>query len=357
MMENIHIAIGIHDKNGTYSKYAATTLISVFENLVDNNRDNVKVIVHILHDETLLEINKQKFNDLIERYNGEIEFHKISLHDQGYDERMISMFEVQLKRITIGALFRLFIPSVCKNTDKIIYLDTDILVNCDIRDLWNQDINSQFAGVVLDDEYMRSLYVNTKYYKRAGLEVEKFFNSGVLLLNCRRINKKMDLLIKSLDLLSRYKKFADQDILNILFKDNVKFLDKKFNILVDSQTFSVNEIDEYLKTPSIIHFAGDLKPWNCHNKNIIKTYYRYLAKTPWGEKPNDLIESMSTIAEENYSKMDLKNILFSKEKDNTLETLFILLLKSFFSNEYFFYIQKKLRYWKLHFLFNYLFKK
>lgn len=54
----------------------------------------------------------------------------------------------RLSRFTIGAMFRLMLPEVLPNLNKIIYLDADIFVNTDIKELWDIDMtNYYFAGV------------------------------------------------------------------------------------------------------------------------------------------------------------------------------------------------------------------
>lgn len=354
-MNDIHLALALHDKSGHYSKYVAATILSVFENISVENQ--TKIYVHIFHDDTLTEVNKKKFEELICSYNNEVVFHKILMTDiicWGID---VVAIKKNTARVTIGALYRLFIPNILKNIEKVIYLDSDVLVNTDIRALWNEDISEFCAGVVLDDEYMNQMYVNTKYYRSAGIDYQAYFNSGILLINLKNINLNIDFVKESMRLLSEYEKFSDQDVLNTLLKDKVKFIDKKYNFLINLQKSPDEKLAKQIKTKAILHFAGYLKPWNCNNSDVIKLYYSYLTKTPWIRTQNDLIECLSSGAEENYQKINLKNSLLYKEKNGSFETFTILVLKAILSNSLFYKIQKKLRYCKIQFLYNYIYKK
>ena len=83
--------------------------------------------------------------------------------------------------------------------------------------------------------------------------------------------------------------------------------------LINIQNIKENELKDVLRRQAILHFAGYLKPWNCANKEIIKLYYSYMAKTPWIKNIDDIIAVMSDISNEYNRKMDLKNCLYYKQ--------------------------------------------
>lgn len=64
----IHIAMYLSDKDGWYSKYTATTIVSVLENTKE------EICIHFFHDGT---INEKFFRDIVNRYNQKIIFYKI----------------------------------------------------------------------------------------------------------------------------------------------------------------------------------------------------------------------------------------------------------------------------------------
>ena len=120
-----------------------------------------------------------------------------------------------LDRFTPYALLRIF-ADYYDFPDKIIYLDVDTVINNDIAELYNQDIEEYELGVV------RDVFI-------FGLKLHKtYFNSGMLLMNMKKI-KETGFLQKTRDLCKNRKMtFLDQDALNfcVTYK---KMLNRKFN--------------------------------------------------------------------------------------------------------------------------------
>ncbi|MBQ6908780.1 MAG: hypothetical protein IJQ29_01580, partial [Synergistaceae bacterium] len=112
MDNNIHVALAVYDPKGTYSQHAGVTVTSIFENTKS------KVTVHILHDDTLTDLNRERFLNTAKRYGQSIDL--INVED--YKNKIGGE---TLKNIpdywSVGTLYRLFIPEILKNLDKIIY--------------------------------------------------------------------------------------------------------------------------------------------------------------------------------------------------------------------------------------------
>ena len=81
----------------------------------------------------------------------------------------------KLNSYTPFAFLRLFADVIENLPDKIIYLDTDIMLNGDISKLFSTNISNYELGVVLD-RYGR-FFIHPKY-----------FNSGMLLMNLKKNN-------------------------------------------------------------------------------------------------------------------------------------------------------------------------
>ncbi len=58
----IHVCFGLYDPYGTYSKYLGVAICSLFVKAGDE-----PVTVHIIHDSTLSEENKEKFQHLSQK--------------------------------------------------------------------------------------------------------------------------------------------------------------------------------------------------------------------------------------------------------------------------------------------------
>ena len=70
----IHVAYGLHDKTGHYSKFVGTSMLSLFENHYTPPRS---ITVHLLHDNTLTLDNYEKFVYLTGQYNQIIKFYNV----------------------------------------------------------------------------------------------------------------------------------------------------------------------------------------------------------------------------------------------------------------------------------------
>jgi lipopolysaccharide biosynthesis glycosyltransferase/uncharacterized protein (DUF3084 family) len=172
-----------------------------------------------------------------------------------------------LKHITVSTMDRLFLPELV-NDQKIIYLDTDLIVRHDIALLWDTDVSGHFmAGVSSRFDGWKDVMTivlrasrlctpfeanNLRMYTYANFPgaLGKNFNAGVLLLNLDRL-RSAQMLDKSLTLIMNYF-LNDQDILALFSNGDVLELDRSFNN-IPNQSFHPD--------PFIVHWAGPRKPW------------------------------------------------------------------------------------------------
>ena len=75
--------------------------------------------------------------------------------------------------------YRLSIPYILKDADKAIYLDGDTLVRHDLQEMYDIDLGDNLCGGVLEPGYKRY-----KIFKKFNEKIDKYINSGVLLINC-----------------------------------------------------------------------------------------------------------------------------------------------------------------------------
>ncbi len=122
----IHVVLAVYDPSGTYAQHAGVVMTSIFENT------HSSVTVHILHDDTLTEDNRQKFIRTAEKYHQGLELVDVTSYRDSINKKIADTFKDYL---TVGALYRLAIPELLE-LDKVIYLDCDVIVNLDIRKLW-----------------------------------------------------------------------------------------------------------------------------------------------------------------------------------------------------------------------------
>ena len=166
---------------------------------------------------------------------------------------------------TVNTYSRYFIPDIAPHLDKAIYLDVDTIVKKDIKILFELDMGEYPIAAISETDYFTKHTINMlranamPNYK----ETSAYFNSGVLLLDIQKLIA-MDFTKKAAELTSQlYSKisFPDQDILNILFEDNYKKLDYRFNFLHNELVaFKAKYPRTTLDDLVIIHYTGP-KPW------------------------------------------------------------------------------------------------
>lgn len=152
--------------------------------------------------------------DVIKQYNPENKVIRMDVTEI-YKKYRFDNSPNNVDRFTPYALLRIF-ADYYDFPDKIIYLDVDTVINNDIAELYNQDIEDYEIGAV------RDVFI-------FGLKLHKtYFNSGMLLMNMKKI-KETRYLEKTRNLCNSKKMiFLDQDALNysVTYK---KMLDRKFN--------------------------------------------------------------------------------------------------------------------------------
>ena len=174
----------------------------------------------------------------------------IKLYDT--PDASIIKYKNVLNYISHTAVFRLFATKIL-DVDKVIYLDSDLIVLDDIKKLW--EIETKYIAGCLDP--MAKLHA-----KRNNLR-NNYINSGVLLMNLKNLRK-----INYFERIEATQKggynlsLLDQDVINIAFNDIIKLLPVEWNVFSKIYPQSTNDMIRIRKNPSIIHWCGEEKPWN-----------------------------------------------------------------------------------------------
>ena len=157
---------------------------------------------------------QRKFlEDYIKKTNQKSKVTLITLN-KTFNEWIMSS-ENKLNTYTPFAFLRLFADKIKDLPNKIIYMDTDIMCNGNIKELFDIDIENYELGVVKDR--LGKVFIKHNY-----------FNSGVLLMNLDKI-RETNLFDRVKDLcLTKKMAFPDQSALNKLCKYKL-YLPRKFN--------------------------------------------------------------------------------------------------------------------------------
>ena len=188
-------------------------------------------------------------------------------------------------------------PSV----DRCLYLDSDMLCLCDLRELFAIDLKDNILAAINDPGSKKR---KIKFKQNNNIITHKFtndyFNAGFLLINTKAyIENKIEQKCQSLAQNATYIKAADQDLLNatipankllkLPISYNFSSISFCFAICKDEQDHRLNcsraEFMQSYKKPKIIHYGE--KPWrflksytDSQNQNINDIWWEYAASTP-----------------------------------------------------------------------------
>ena len=139
---------------------------------------------------------------------------------------------------------RCYFSKVLKE-DKVFYIDADAIVVDDISELWEMNIKDYaLAGIHEPGEWSKHLSIE-------GMD-DKYINSGVLLMNLKKIRQEQ-LDDEMIQLLNKNKyAFPDQDVINIVCKDKIKYL---------SNIYNSTETTGFRDDAKIIHYIRERKGW------------------------------------------------------------------------------------------------
>ena len=203
--------------------------------------------------------------------------------------------------VSTSALLKFNIADILSDIDKVLYLDSDIVVLKDLTEFYNSYISEVYACVIED-----CLELIRKYLPRNGFikeyNIDPYFNSGVMLLNLKKLREDNigTKLVESKLKNSKWP-YMDQSQFNYLFKGKCNFKNKTFNFLnalfeYPSEQYlhlikkddgnKYSDIYELIKDIVILHMAGNKKPWKYkENVPMSGTWLKYYKLSPYKNVP------------------------------------------------------------------------
>lgn len=252
--------------------------ISIFSLLMNANEDTFYDIF-ILHSEKEM---LDKF--IISKVTDKFQNCKVTYRTVGdiFDDAF------EIRGITTPAYYRLLIPTLIPEYEKIIYSDADIIFRQDLATLYCSDLNDNYVAGVKDPGINLTDDGRKHIATLPGVILGNYINSGFLLINSDRIN--CDGIVDKFVLIAKNRwKFQDQDTINIVCSGRIKFLPPKFNMTDYVYNFGINNPEEWVKLYSLaefqdgiesgcIHYNGH-KPWKKWSVNF-DIWWEYYRKSP-----------------------------------------------------------------------------
>lgn len=248
--------------------------------LMMNAKEDTFYDIFILHSPHVA-LKKEALDKLPQYYkNCRIQYRQV-------DETFDSAFEI--RGITAATYYRLLIPELIPEYDKIIYADVDIIFRMDLSSVYHLDLSNNYIAAT------RELGMNfteggEKYINSMKeLSLGKYIQAGFIIMNSK--------VLKDENMISQFKtwskkklRFQDQDILNIVCKGRILYLSLEYN-MTDLSYFIIikqpekikrlfiDECIDYAKNHGNIHFSG-CKPWKKYSLNF-DIWWEYYRKSPF----------------------------------------------------------------------------
>lgn len=269
----VHVCYAIYDKTGSFSRIAAASLQSLYDNT------EAWVTVHILHDNTLSEENKEKYIYQARMQGQNIAFYNM---DELLPKEIGKIKEGNQGRFSPATMYRLLLMHVLdKNIKKVIYLDSDIIVNMDIAEMFNIDIGNVAVAAVPEIFATYNHMVEKDIINDGTVKKENYFCAGVLMFNMEEYTKYPNLCLDGLEFLNKNPQYDcnDQDILNYNFSNNYYHLPVKYDTFVDALRLPDSKQDELQEC--IYHYAGNAMELTKAEDIYNQLFFDYYVKTPW----------------------------------------------------------------------------
>lgn len=233
--------------------------------------------------------------------------------------------------------YRLFIAEMFPQYQKAIYIDSDTVVLGDVYELFSNDLSDNYVGGCHEQAMVQVETYGEYVEKVVGVDRNKFFNAGLILINCDKF-REQKILDQFIELLHVYNFVVtqDEDYLNLICKDHVLFIDQGWNVEVFG-TLPVK--DEEIK---LLHYIMVSKPWHFKDCRKADHFWKYAKMTPVYDEIVSVLNSYSdearandiascdrllqlaiseTNREDNYLNQQKKNEGKSKERLNIIRKI------------------------------------
>jgi len=189
----------------------------------------------------------------------------------------------EIRGITIATYYRLLIPEIVPEYDKIIYSDVDVIFRKDLARIFETtDLTDFYLAGVVDPSPDALRY--HKHIRSLNLLPEEYVYAGNIILNSRLLRE--DGVVQKFIREVNHSKYdcQDMDIINIVCKGKIKKIAPEFCLSMavrecavyqkKQSIYTQDELELSLKE-GIVHYTGP-KPWikYCPDFDIWWEYYR-----------------------------------------------------------------------------------
>ena len=291
-----------------YAKFVSVSIKSLIDNASKDYSYDINVIYENLSKENASKLKSLETDDV-----------KIILTQMNQNLSMITdKLGNRLREytFTLTIFFRIFIPCMFLKYDRCIYIDADTVISGDISKLYNENIGENYLGCIIDKSTIDNEVLATYFEEVVGIPRDKYINSGVLLMNAKKLReKKID--EKFLRLYTKYGFDViapDQDYINAMCYGNIKYLSDIYDAMPNTNNKEV-------ENPVIIHYNLFLKPWQYTNVQYKDYFWKYACLTPFYDEILEVKNAYTDEEREQDSKWMALMVKRAEELVGTTPTL------------------------------------
>lgn len=286
-----------------YAPFIAVTL----ESILDNASKDYQYKFYILTTNI-----REEFKSVLEKYNSE----DVSVEFVSLTETVESVKEKFAIRdyYSMATYYRFFIADMFPQYNKALYLDCDIAVLGDISELFNTNVRNFYLGAIPDESLFKYLPFSEYVEKALGVPAAEYFNAGIMVMNLAAF-RKYDVLSQFVELMKKYKfrVAQDQDYLNVICKNKVKFIETGWN---KGAIFTPGFDESTLK---LVHYNLNRKPWHVTGVKYEEYFWKYAEKTEFASLIHEKLANYSDEARAN-DNAGLENLINMCTQEANSET-------------------------------------
>lgn len=283
-----NIAVAIVSSN-EYAPFASVLIASLIANATERNNYDI-----VLMTNDMLINNRQRIEKMRDGHAN------ISIRIFDISQMVVGLSFYTWAHFTSNTYYRLLTPDIFAEYEKVIYLDSDVVVNHDIAELFHTDVEGFFLAAAYDTHVIAYCTQNPPLEQRdynvktLGLKKpEEYFQAGVALFNIKafRMNFEKGYLIKQGQ--ASKLRWLDQDLINMLFYGKIKPISNKWNVMINNQP---ENLDEYYLPPNlrkkyyearqdpyIVHYVGKAIPCYTTTPDLFEYFWKYARHTDFYE--------------------------------------------------------------------------
>ena len=200
-------------------------------------------------------------------------------------KNIFKSWKTDRKEMPEATFYRILLPDLIKNIDKIIYLDGDTITYGDLTEMYNLDMS---------DIFFKGFREKVNEGEVSFTNISRYICAGVMLMNLKLLREN-----HAFEQFKKYYYFLtnkgiltnDQNIINAIFTDKIGFLPPKYGIFqmnknfmkrykkIKPRVYNKFQLIYANKKPIIRHIFGKLpaKPWLVKGNYEIKNVWNYYA--------------------------------------------------------------------------------